>query len=346
MEKYFIASNSSNGFCSYYDKAFDIRKFYKIYAIKGGSGTGKAFFMREVAKRAEEKGFSVRYIYCSSDSSSLDAIIVNELKLAVLDGTAPHVYEPRMIGALDEIVDLGAFLNGELLSKSRRLISDMCEKKQMGFERVYRYLDAYRALSENIESLVTPCLKREKIDRYVQRFAENIAEENGIEENLLVRSIGMRGLSSFDTYYERAKIYYEINDYFETAHIMMKEIYSLMKKKNTDLYVSNNPIISSRIDALSCERTGLTFEIGNRMSSSSRAINMKRFVDNSAIAEIRQDYRALARTRDYVLELALLEFEKIRKYHFVLEDIYGSAMDFVAKEQFTKEFCNKIFENN
>ena len=79
-ERYFIASNSSEGFCSYYEGAFDVRKFNKIYVIKGGSGTGKATFMKKVAELAEEKGFGVRYIYCSSDAQSLDGIIIKELK--------------------------------------------------------------------------------------------------------------------------------------------------------------------------------------------------------------------------------------------------------------------------
>ena len=120
MNKYFVASNSSDGFCSYYGNAFDIKKFSKIYAIKGGSGTGKAYFMKRIAQDACEKGYSVRYIYCSSDPSSLDGIIIDELKIAVLDGTAPHIYEPSVVGAVDNIVNLGSFLDENMLSKSRR----------------------------------------------------------------------------------------------------------------------------------------------------------------------------------------------------------------------------------
>ena len=82
-EKYFIASNSSEGFCSYYGKTFDVDNFSGIYIIKGGPGTGKAYFMREAARAAEERGFEVRYIYCSSDAHSLDAIIVKDLKIAI-----------------------------------------------------------------------------------------------------------------------------------------------------------------------------------------------------------------------------------------------------------------------
>ena len=116
-----------------------------------------------------------------------------------------------------------------------------------------------------------------------------------------------------------------------------------MKEKKVDLCISNNPIMRERIDILCAKESGLTFEITNRMDDSARSINMRRFVDGSSISKIRQQYRSLSRVRDNILNLALDEFENIKKYHFILEEIYGSAMNFEAKEQFTREFCNKIF---
>ena len=340
--KYFVASNSSEGFCSYYSNAFDIRKFSKIYSIKGGSGTGKSFFMNEIAKKAEKKGYSIRYIYCSSDSSSLDGIIIDEPKIAVLDGTAPHIYEPQLVGAVDSIVDLGVFLNGEILSKLRRQIEGMLTKKKQGFERAYRYLRVYQLLSQSIEELIYPCLKLDKMNRYAKSFTKNINEGDGNIENRLIRGIGMRGLSSFDTYYNNSKIYYEINDYCESGHILLDMIYRLFSQKRADMYVSNNPIIKDRFDALCVPKDGLTFEITEEEHEGARKINMKRFVDVDAVAKIRQEYRIIARLRDDAVDMALFEFENIKKHHFVLESIYGSAMDFDAKEKFTEEFCNKI----
>lgn len=343
MEKYFAASNSSEGFCSYYSDVFSPEKFYKIYVIKGGSGTGKSFFMKEIAKCAESKGVSVRYIYCSSDAESLDGIIINEQKIAILDGTFPHIYEPKYIGALESFVNLAEFLDEKLLTSSRKLIENISLEKHRGFERVYRELKSYREISENIVDIVAPCLKIEKMKKYAKRFTDGINKGENNEEHLLTRSIGMRGLSSFDTYFENAKIYYEINDYFESAHFMMREIYSLMKERGANLRVSNNPIIKERLDALCETDSGLTFEINNRFDDEGRSINMKRFVDVDAIGKIRHEYRSLVRVRDNILSLVLDEFENIKKYHFILEEIYGSAMDFSAKEQFTHEFCNKIF---
>jgi hypothetical protein len=345
-ERFFAASNSSKGFCSYYDGVFDPGKLSRIYVIKGGSGTGKAYFMKEVAKCAELNGFSVRYIYCSSDSESLDGIIINELKIAVLDGTAPHVYEPRYIGAAESFVNLADFLDERMLSSSRRIIEHTIQKKQRCFERAYHGLRAYHELSDIMQDLIYPAVKLEKMKAFAKRFVDGIETGSGQEEHALMRSIGMRGLSEFDTYFEFSKIYYEINDYFETAHLMMWEIYSVVKEKKEDLRISNNPIISTRLDAICLKNSGLTFEIGNRMDEGMRLINMKRFVDSDAVAQIRQEYRNVARVRDLVLELVLSEFENIKKHHFLLEEIYGSAMNFAAKEQFTSEFCKKIFENN
>lgn len=343
LEQYFAASNSSEGFYSYYDEIFNPEMFYKIYVIKGGSGTGKAFFMKEIARCAELNGFSVKYIYCSSDADSLDGIVINEQKIAVLDGTFPHIYEPKYVGAVESFVNLADFLDEKMLSSSRKVIENISLEKKRGFERAYRELAAYRKISENIADIVLPCLKLEKMKKYAARFSEGLEKGNEKEEHLLTRSIGMRGLSSFDTYFEKAGIYYEINDYFETAHFMMREIYSSMKEKKVDLCISNNPIIRERIDILCAKESGLTFEITNRMDDSARSINMRRFVDGSSISKIRQQYRSLSRVRDNILNLALDEFENIKKYHFILEEIYGSAMNFEAKEQFTREFCNKIF---
>ena len=344
-DRYFAASNSSMGFCSYYENVFSTDKYSRIYVVKGGSGTGKSFFMKYVAKVAEQRGFHVIYIYCSSDAESLDGIIIDEIGIAVLDGTAPHVYEARVLGAVEIMVDLGQFLDVGMLKRSRGVIEGILNEKQSGFKRAYEYLDAYHSLSKNMEALIRPCIKYEKMKKFLSRFEESVESGCDREEHLLVRSIGMRGIFSFDTYYKRAEIYYGINDYFDTAHFMMGEIYRTFRDKKVDLTVSNDAIIPKRLNAIRVNKNGLTFEVANG-GENDRVINMKRFVDTDKLTKIRQEYRAISRVRDSVLDLALAEFEKIKKYHFILEEIYGSAMNFTAKEEFTREFCDKIFENN
>ena len=70
---------------------------------------------------------------------------------------------------------------------------------------------------------------------------------------------------------------------------------------------------------------------------------MKRFVDEDAIKEIRSEYRMLVRCRESAKEAAKTALKRAAKYHFSLEEIYISYMDFEAKERFTEEFANVLF---
>ena len=69
---YFAASNSHKGFISYFNEIFRSSQISHLYIIKGGPGTGKSRFIREIASDAEALGYDTEYYYCSSDQSSLD----------------------------------------------------------------------------------------------------------------------------------------------------------------------------------------------------------------------------------------------------------------------------------
>ena len=77
-DAYFAASNSEAGFHSYYSECFEASHIGRIYAVKGGPGTGKSRFLRDVAEYATAKGSRCEYIYCSSDAASLDGVILQD----------------------------------------------------------------------------------------------------------------------------------------------------------------------------------------------------------------------------------------------------------------------------
>ena len=129
----FVASNSSKGFLCYYQERFGDEKMDRVYILKGGPGTGKSRFMRTVAEFAAAQGWEVEYMYCSSDADSLDAIILSHdgEHVAVLDGTAPHVWEANLPGVREEIVNLGEFWRREeLLGQKEEIIKRNDEKKR------------------------------------------------------------------------------------------------------------------------------------------------------------------------------------------------------------------------
>ena len=114
-ENYFLAANSSEGFISHFEDCYDCFDCWRAYIIKGGPGTGKSSLMKRVALAAETKGINTVMCPCSSDPDSLDAVIFNDLKTVILDGTAPHIVEPKFAGACENIINLGDCWNADTL---------------------------------------------------------------------------------------------------------------------------------------------------------------------------------------------------------------------------------------
>ena len=118
QHRYFAASNSSDGFKSCFSEIFEGADL--LYVIKGGPGTGKSWFMKKCALEAERKGVEVEYYYCSSDPASLDGVLMKhgERTVGIIDGTPPHAWEPVHPGVTEELVNLGAFWNAEMLCRA------------------------------------------------------------------------------------------------------------------------------------------------------------------------------------------------------------------------------------
>ncbi|MDD2568537.1 MAG: ATPase [Clostridia bacterium] len=84
----FPGSNTPQGFYSFY--AEGLSPMEHVFVLKGGPGTGKSTLMRKIAHNMTERGYDVELWQCSSDNNSLDGVIIGNLGVAVVDGTAPQ----------------------------------------------------------------------------------------------------------------------------------------------------------------------------------------------------------------------------------------------------------------
>ena len=92
--QYFLGANAPTGFYSLYDHLLPPEEARAIYILKGGPGCGKSTLMRKIGAWAEESGLETEYIICSGDPDSLDAVVLPQSGVAIVDGTAPHVVVP------------------------------------------------------------------------------------------------------------------------------------------------------------------------------------------------------------------------------------------------------------
>lgn len=163
---FYLGACSGEGFVSHYDSLLtDVRN---LYIIKGGSGCGKSTFMRAIAKAAVTCGYDVSYILCSSDPDSLDAVIVPALSLAYVDGTSPHVLEPKLCGGSMNYINFGEFYDSEAMRPNEEEIFLVQKENAAQYPHVTACLAAADELLE--------CVRLETTGRMYDEEMSSIAE--------------------------------------------------------------------------------------------------------------------------------------------------------------------------
>ena len=349
-DAYFAASNSTKGFISYYEEVFRNSRINHVWAIKGGPGTGKSRFLQDVSNYAITRGWSDEYIYCSSDPDSLDAVILTKEgrgSIALLDATSPHLFEAICPGAREDIVDLGQFWNSDILSSRRTEIEQLNREKGDAYRRAYRYLNGFGDMRANRDVLAAPYIHQAKIASFAQRLLRDFSKGDGYSvQPALVHSIGMRGEVRLDTYFRAAKEIYIVSDCYGAAQYLMMELGKLANQKSQSIRVSHDPVEAEKIDGLFFCDNGIAFVVcpEEECNYPHSTVSMRRFVDTASMKHVRMALRAIDRISRALKAEAIDALEKVREVHFRLEDIYSNAMDFGAKEAFTKSFCQKLFD--
>ena len=339
----FAAANSGKGFQSFYPSVFEGKEIQKRYILKGGPGTGKSSFLRGVAQDAEHRGERVEEYRCSSDPSSLDGVVIDG-KIALIDGTAPHLADAELPGVRDEIVNLGVFWDAEKLSTFYNEIVAYGALKSNAYRRGYRYLSAAMEVDAACASLVFGSVREEKLRDSARRMLAPIPDEGGASIKAgLADSIGMRGRVRLDSYEKEAKKLYVIDDYYGTGTLFLSAVIAEGERKGLSMRVSYRPVNPELPDAVLFLGSGVAFVLGEHTEREPDGwVNMKRFVDADRLAPVKLEYRASRRISEALVESAIEALREAGRYHMELERIYSSCMDFDAEKLFLTEFCRKI----
>ena len=203
VKEAFPGGNTSLGFFSYYSYILDQEDAERIFVIKGGPGVGKSTFMKNIAKEMVERGYDVELMHCSSDNNSLDGVVIPAIGVALLDGTAPHVVDPKNPGAVDEIIHLGDYWNESGMRENKKSIME--DNREVGrlFERAYRYIKAAACVYEDTAVINSWAIDTGKVnvltDSILSGLFKNtaIAGKEGKERKLFASAITPDGLKNY-----------------------------------------------------------------------------------------------------------------------------------------------------
>ena len=151
IRNYYAGGNTAKGFYNLYDSALE--DLNKLYILKGGPGTGKSTLIKSIGEFIVNKGINIEYLHCSSDTNSVDGVVIPEFKIGLVDGTAPHVIEPKAPGVIEEYVNLGVAWDSKKLSVHKEAILSLNNEISRKFQTAYDTFAAALKAHDEIEEI-------------------------------------------------------------------------------------------------------------------------------------------------------------------------------------------------
>lgn len=350
---FFLGANTPKGFYSLFNELYNPYENWDMYIIKGGPGTGKSSMMKNVAAKAEKKGYNVERIPCSSDPLSLDGIIIPELQVAVADGTSPHVINPVFPGVCEHTIDLGQFWNTEKLKVNSTKIKKKTVTNSGFHKQCINYLKTAAVIENELKIITEKAIKKEKAERFASRFCENnlsvTNNDTGHCKRRFLSTVTPLGIVvQYDTLFSLCDNIITIND---NSSAVSSYIFNLIneyaEKEKIDRILCMCPMNpENKIDHIIFPNLRIGLYTSNMyhpmIKKNGRIVRYERFIDESIDAECKNKTTFLNKAKLELIGESVNCLEKAKASHDVLESYYITAMDFSGVSSITDKLIKKI----
>ena len=336
MRTYFLGANTPEGFRSEYGSLQTDRRIEKLWILKGGSGCGKSTLMRLVAARAEQLGLSCEQILCSSDPDSLDALVVPEAGIGIVDGTAPHVVEPTLCGVGSNYVNLGICYNEDLLRPLEPALRAAKEAAGACRAPAYAALAASAAVLQLIRGLGGLADASEALRRAREELLAKLPEpgkEPGPIRRCYFTGVTPAGLKAF---VPQSRRLWSIRDCFGLGSELIRELARRWSAAGETVVLGMDPLDPDRVSGLFLPGRDMGYWRVDPVFDPPEALlclDLERPVLEALPQELRSRIGNLIRLRRELLTESVYWLSQAKKHHEVLEELYRPAVDFSAVER-------------
>ncbi|MBM7704132.1 PRK06851 family protein [Metabacillus iocasae] len=185
VKNYYAAGNTARGFYSLFES--NLQGLDRLFILKGGPGTGKSTLMKQIGEEWNEKGFDIEFIHCASDNGSIDGVIIPSLKVGIVDGTSPHVIEPKAPGAIEEYVHLGVAWNTDLLTSQKEKIVEVTTKIEQSFQAAYSHFEEALRIHDEWERFYIQNMDFQKANELTDRLISSLFQGKELRKKADVR---------------------------------------------------------------------------------------------------------------------------------------------------------------
>lgn len=360
VKKVFPGGNTCKGFYSYYDHII-APDATRILVIKGGPGVGKSTFMRWIGEEMLQRGYDIEQHCCSSDNGSLDGVVIPAINVALIDGTAPHIVDPKNPGAVDEIIHLGDYWDEAKLRANKEHI--LAANRRVGrlFRMAYSQLAEAKVIRDEMESYIAECTDFARVNRAVAKLEREVldAAPAQYERFPTVRHLFATAISPGGVVHHIETLLPENGRLFllkgapgSGRATALARLARYAESRGLDTQVYHCAFIPEEIELLVVPEVRAAFlkqteEVDFKPPENGPAvteIDFDRWVDRRALEiyipalmDARSRFRAaLARATDYIRQAKLT--------HDYMESFYVPAMDFKAIEARRAETLRRILK--
>ena len=348
--QYFLGANAPTGFYSLYDQLLPSERARAVYILKGGPGCGKSTLMRRVGAWAEETGLDTEYILCSGDPDSLDAVILPTLAVAIVDGTAPHVVEPKYPGAVERYVNMGDCYDKQALWPLRHEIMDCMSGYKGCYQRAYRCLGAAAEIMEDQRAaLLTDALAQKLAKRAHGILSREIprrkAERPGQVKQRFLGAVTHKGyLCLYDTALAQCKRIYELSDSCGLAHELLIHLLAGAVTSGYDVVACPDPMAPDRLAHLLVPQLELAFlSSGSGLSEKPyRRLRLDAAANGELLRRSRPRLRFAKKVSAALVDEAVDSLSQAKSMHDDLEAVYNPHVDFGLVDKIARELWKEV----
>ncbi|NLW17596.1 MAG: hypothetical protein GX033_08160 [Firmicutes bacterium] len=358
VRKMFLGGNTGYGFFSFYEQLISGENV-RTYILKGGPGTGKSNFMRQIAQQMAARAYAVEEFYCSSDSFSLDGVQFPSLGVALVDGTAPHMLDPKHPGAIESVVELSTYWDEAPLKEKRQEIRKAVFRKGFFFRRAYGYLrlakqiaDEQMAYIQELGVLDRVGLNGVAVKLILELLPEGITTGRSVRErHLFACAITPQGMvnhlpSLVAGLHKRVWVSGPLG---AVSSIIVDALRQAAQQRGYDVEVYHNPLDPKRVDHVIIPQLGIAvcnasepYELA--LGNGDRIVNTADYLDFSQLEPFSEEFSHLQAAFQEAMSAAIGLIQRAKEEHAYLESLYTPHMDFERLEQRRARVLAEILE--
>ncbi|MEA4911651.1 MAG: hypothetical protein VB092_03430 [Oscillospiraceae bacterium] len=347
----FLGASSPTGFAGFFDSLCDPGAPFRTCIIKGGPGCGKSSLMKRIGARAVAAGCDIERIHCSSDPDSLDGLICIQKGFALVDGTSPHVLEPAIPAAKQEVLSLYDCIDADALRAQLPALRTLFRGNARCHERARRFIVAAGALTADLERTAAGFLLRDKAIRYAENLSARLFVKKpgcvGSETLRLISAVTPQGLVDYGPQdLEAFRTRYVLRDRFgAAAHCILSTLRDAALAAGLDVISCRSPLAPyEKTDALFIPSLSLAFywpAFGGAAPGGSRTVHDTRFYDGQALEQGANRLKFCKKAALSLLREACAILLEAKNIHDEIEVFYKNNIDFEAVHLREKAFCHR-----